>query len=76
MEKMPNAKILLIDKGKNIYKRICPVNEHLIKKCPVNREGVSGCHPACSITNGFGGADAFSDGKFNITTEFGGWLTD
>jgi uncharacterized FAD-dependent dehydrogenase len=76
MEKMPNAKILLIDKGKNIYKRICPVNEHLIKKCPVNREGVSGCHPACSITNGFGGADAFSDGKFNITTEFGGCLTD
>jgi uncharacterized FAD-dependent dehydrogenase len=25
---------------------------------------------------GFGGAGAFSDGKFNFTTEFGGWLTD
>lgn len=22
------------------------------------------------------GAGAYSDGKFNITTEFGGWLTD
>ena len=26
--------------------------------------------------NGFGGAGGFSDGKYNITTEFGGWLTD
>ena len=34
------------------------------------------CYPACCITSGFGGAGAFSDGKFNITTEFGGWLTD
>ena len=76
MEKKPDAKILLIDKGKNIYKRKCPVNEHILEKCPINREGISGCHPACSITNGFGGAGAFSDGKFNITTEFGGWLTD
>ena len=75
MEKKPDAKILLIDKGKNIYKRKCPVNEHILEKCPINREGISGCHPACSITNGFGGAGAFSDGKFNITTEFGGWLT-
>ena len=32
--------------------------------------------PACSITNGFGGAGAYSDGKFNITHEFGGWMTD
>src|SRR5699024_7084675 len=30
----------------------------------------------CSITSGFGGAGAYSDGKFNITSEFGGWLTD
>ena len=28
------------------------------------------------MTNGFGGAGAYSDGKFNITTEFGGWLSD
>ena len=75
MAKAPNLKILLIDKGKNIYNRKCPINEHKIEKCPII-DGKSGCKPACSITNGFGGAGAFSDGKFNITTEYGGWLTD
>lgn len=49
---------------------------HKIAKCPQNKDGVSGCYPACSITNGFGGAGAYSDGKFNITSEFGGWMTD
>ena len=41
-----------------------------------NAKGYQECFPACSITNGFGGAGAYSDGKFNITTEFGGWLQD
>ena len=68
--------ILLLDKGLDIYTRKCPILGSKIKKCPVNREGHSGCYPACSITNGFGGAGAYSDGKFNITSEFGGWMTD
>lgn len=76
MIKNPNLRVLLIDKGHDIYNRHCPVNEHKIKKCPISKDGHSGCNPACSITNGFGGAGAFSDGKFNITTEFGGWMTD
>ena len=76
MVKSPEKKILLLDKGYDIYSRKCPVNEHKLTKCPINKKGVSGCYPACSITDGFGGAGAFSDGKFNITTEFGGWLTD
>lgn len=75
MQLNKDLKILLIDKGKSIYNRRCPVNEHKLSKCPIIN-GKSGCNPACSITNGFGGAGAFSDGKFNITTEFGGWLTD
>lgn len=75
-KKNPNLKILLIDKGLDITKRRCPVLEHKVAKCPMNPEGYNGCSPACSITNGFGGAGAYSDGKFNITTEFGGWLTD
>ena len=75
-EKQPNLKILLLDRGKNIYERKCPVLEHKIEKCPINQKGYRGCSPACSITSGFGGAGAYSDGKFNITTEFGGWLTD
>lgn len=67
----PNTKIALFDKGNNIYDRKCPILAGKIKTCP---DGA--CRPACSITAGFGGAGAYSDGKFNITTEFGGWLTD
>ncbi|MBO6280132.1 MAG: NAD(P)/FAD-dependent oxidoreductase [Bacilli bacterium] len=74
--KNSNLKILLLDRGKNIYERKCPVLEHKLDKCPINAKGYRECYPACSITNGFGGAGAYSDGKFNITTEFGGWLTD
>lgn len=72
----PNLKIALIDGGNAIERRRCPVLEHKIQKCPSSAKGYSECYPACSITNGFGGAGAYSDGKFNITTEFGGWLTD
>ena len=75
-KKNPNLKILVIDKGKNIYDRRCPVLEHKLEKCPVDADGYVGCKPSCSITTGFGGSGAYSDGKFNITSEFGGWMTD
>lgn len=74
INKNPSLKVLLIEKGVDIDKRHCPVLEHRLQKCPIDAKGVSGCYPCCSITSGFGGAGAFSDGKFNITTEFGGWL--
>ena len=74
--KRSDLKILLIDRGRSILERRCPVLEHKLDKCPVNAKGYRGCYPACSITSGFGGAGAYSDGKFNITTEFGGWMTD
>ena len=73
--KNKDLKVALIDKGLDIYRRRCPILEHKIKKCPVIKDHV-GCMPACSITNGFGAAGAYSDGKFNITHEFGGWMTD
>ena len=72
--KKPDLKIVLIEKGLDIEHRRCPVLMHKMEKCPVNPKGYRECYPACSITNGFGGAGAYSDGKFNITTEFGGWL--
>ncbi len=72
----PRLNILIIEKGYDILKRHCPVLSHQLERCPNNKEGVPGCYPACSMTNGFGGAGAYSDGKFNITTEFGGWLTE
>jgi len=76
--KMPTAKVLLVDKGHDIYKRNCPILQKKIEKCPpaAGKKEFAGCLPACSITNGFGGAGAYSDGKFNITSEFGGWMTD
>ncbi|USB33635.1 NAD(P)/FAD-dependent oxidoreductase [Paenibacillus sp. YPG26] len=76
--KAPHWKVLLVDKGHDIYKRRCPILEEKIKLCPpaAGKKEFAGCLPACSITAGFGGAGAYSDGKFNITTEFGGWMTD
>ncbi len=77
-EKSPELKVLLIDKGCDIYSRHCPILDKKIKKCPPSnsKKDYVGCFPACSITAGFGGAGAFSDGKFNITSEFGGWMQD
>ena len=74
MVKAPNAKVLLIDKGHDIYHRNCPILGKRAKQCPKDVFGKTGCKPACSMTSGFGGCGAFSDGKFNITSDFGGWM--
>ena len=74
--KNPELEVLLIDKGHDVMNRHCPIKDKKIKHCPVHKDREPGCIPACSITDGFGGAGAYSDGKFNITSEFGGWLTD
>jgi Uncharacterized FAD-dependent dehydrogenases len=74
--KKPELKVLLVDKGHDVMYRRCPIKEKKIKSCPIIKDELPGCLPACSITSGFGGAGAYSDGKFNITSEFGGWLTD
>lgn len=74
--KAPEIKVLLIDKGRAVSKRYCPIKDKKVKRCPQVKDNLPGCLPACSMTCGFGGAGAFSDGKFNITSEFGGWLTD
>ncbi len=78
IEKKPRLKVLLVEKGRDIYKRSCPILQKKISKCPpsTQKKSIASCLPACSITNGFGGAGAYSDGKFNITTEFGGWMTE
>lgn len=59
--------ILLLEKGKDIQKRICPINAYG-SKC-------ANCKP-CAITSGIGGAGAFSDGKLTLTSEFGGVLDE
>jgi uncharacterized FAD-dependent dehydrogenase len=64
----PGIKLLMIDSGYTIEKRICPIIDNKTDKCIHCK--------SCSIMNGFGGAGAFSDGKFNFTTQFGGWLAE
>ncbi|MDD4368819.1 MAG: NAD(P)/FAD-dependent oxidoreductase [Oscillospiraceae bacterium] len=64
----PALKVVLLEYGSPIGDRSCPIIRGQVPRC-IN------C-PTCSIMRGFGGAGAFSDGKFNFTAEFGGWLSD
>ena len=64
----PGMKVLIVDQGQDIYHRSCPIVAGKVKSCIDCKV----CHTMC----GFGGAGAFSDGKYNFTTAFGGWLTD
>ncbi len=59
-------KIAVFEAGHELSRRKCPIDGDRIKTC------VS-CN-SCSIMSGFGGAGAFSDGKYNITNDFGGTL--
>ena len=74
IQKAPQLKVLLIEKGNDIYSRNCPILQKKATKCPNTKTGT--CYPSCAMTSGFGGCGAYSDGKFNITSEFGGWMTD
>lgn len=62
------AEITIIEKGRVLEERICPLQQHKVDRC-------IRC-PSCAITNGVAGAGAFSDGKFIIGTAYGGWLPD
>ncbi len=64
----PELKVILLEQGAEVVARSCPIIEKKVDHC-------IGCNP-CAIMRGFGGAGAFSDGKFNFTTQFGGWLND
>ena len=66
LQKRPNIKVAVFEAGHALNKRRCPIDGDKIKTC-------IGCK-SCSIMSGFGGAGAFSDGKYNITNDFGGTL--
>ncbi|MCI7107767.1 MAG: FAD-dependent oxidoreductase [Agathobacter sp.] len=66
MKKSPALKIAVFDSGHSLEQRHCPIDGDKVKSC-------IGCK-TCAIMNGFGGAGAFSDGKYNITNDFGGTL--
>ncbi|MGN0242718.1 MAG: NAD(P)/FAD-dependent oxidoreductase [Lachnospiraceae bacterium] len=65
-EKKPGIRVLMIEKGRSIEKRNCP--KRVTKRCV-------GCQP-CSITTGFAGAGAFSDGKLSLSPDVGGNLPE
>lgn len=62
----PALKVAVFEAGHELSKRNCPIDGKKIKTC-------ISCK-SCSIMSGFGGAGAFSDGKYNITNDFGGTL--
>ena len=62
----PQLKIAVLEAGNPLEKRKCPIDGVKVKSC-INCK-------TCAIMNGFGGAGAFSDGKYNITNDFGGTL--
>ena len=66
MKKAPQKKVAVFEAGNPLCRRRCPIDGDKVKSC-------ISCK-TCSIMSGFGGAGAFSDGKYNITNDFGGTL--
>lgn len=66
MKKAPELKIAVFEAGHALEKRKCPIDGKKVKSCIKCK--------SCAIMSGFGGAGAFSDGKYNITNDFGGTL--
>ena len=66
MMRKPDLKVAVFESGLPLEKRRCPIDGKKVKTC-INCK-------SCAIMRGFGGAGAFSDGKYNITNDFGGTL--
>ncbi len=64
--KRPDLKIAIFETGSPLEQRKCPIDGKMVKSCIRCK--------TCAIMSGFGGAGAFSDGKYNITNDFGGTL--
>ena len=62
----PDLKVAVFEAGNPLEKRRCPIDGKKVKNCIKCK--------TCAIMHGFGGAGAFSDGKYNITNQFGGTL--
>ena len=65
-QRCPELRVAVFEAGHALNRRRCPIDGDKVKSC-------IGCKN-CSIMSGFGGAGAFSDGKYNITKDFGGTL--
>lgn len=65
-KKRPDLSVAVFEAGSQMENRKCPIDGKKVKSCIKCK--------SCAIMNGFGGAGAFSDGKYNITNDFGGTL--
>lgn len=65
LTKQDRLQVLMLEKGEPVEKRACPARVTNCRKCD-----------PCSITSGWGGAGAFSDGKLTLSPEIGGWLEE
>ncbi len=68
LEQAPELSVCIVEKGQPLRQRKCPIIMKSTQQCIQ-------C-TSCAIMEGVGGAGAFSDGKYVISTEYGGWLTD
>ena len=66
VKRKPELKIAVFELGNPLERRRCPIDGKKVKSCIKCK--------TCAIMSGFGGAGAFSDGKYNITNAFGGTL--
>lgn len=66
IKRNPDLKIAVFEAGHALENRKCPIDGDRVKSCIKCK--------SCAIMSGFGGAGAFSDGKYNITNDFGGTL--
>ena len=66
MHRRPEMRVAVFEAGYPLSERHCPIDGKKVKSCVK-------C-PVCAIMSGFGGAGAFSDGKYNLTNDFGGSL--
>jgi uncharacterized FAD-dependent dehydrogenase len=67
LKQKKDAKILIIEKGRDIDKRVCPMK--------IREISCAAC-PECALLSGWGGAGAFSDGKLNLSPDIGGHLSN
>ena len=68
IQNSPSLSVILLEKGPDLQHRRCPI--------VTNRSDTCVHCPTCAIMEGMAGAGAFSDGKYIISTEYGGWLTE
>ncbi len=66
LKQRPDMRMAVFEAGHALEKRRCPIDGDKVKSCIQCK--------SCAIMSGFGGAGAFSDGKYNITNDFGGTL--